>query len=75
MLSLFTDRARPPVQTYYGAAYRSLTPHLARRLKSLSQENNATLYMTLLATLRSCFIDTRAGRIYNVGPPTFYLSF
>ncbi|WP_346294196.1 amino acid adenylation domain-containing protein, partial [Sphaerothrix gracilis] len=50
LLALPTDRPRPPVQTFRGAAKRfSLEPELAAQLKRLSQQSGATLFMTLLA--------------------------
>src|ERR1700721_2067909 len=49
-LELPTDRVRPPVQTFGAAVYRkTLSVELTRALKQLSQRNQATLYMTLLA--------------------------
>jgi hypothetical protein len=49
-LELPADRARPPVQTF-GAedCYVRLSGEQAEGLKRLSQANQATLYMTLLA--------------------------
>ena len=71
MLSLSTDRARPPVQTYHGAAHSfSLTPHMTRRLKSLSRENNATLYMTLLAAFEVLLYRYTGQQDILVGSPT-----
>jgi amino acid adenylation domain-containing protein len=49
-LELPADRARPAVQTFAGDACRvSLSEQLTKGLKRVSQENRATLYMTLLA--------------------------
>ncbi len=48
-LNLSTDRPRPPVQTYNGASSRFLLPlDLSGRLKTLSQKEGITLYMTML---------------------------
>lgn len=50
VLNLPTDHPRPPVQTYNGATvYFDLNKELTRKLKKLSRQKNATLYMTLLA--------------------------
>jgi amino acid adenylation domain-containing protein len=50
MLDLLTDRPRPAVQTYRGSAVeRELGAAVTERLKQVSMENGATLFMTLLA--------------------------
>ncbi|QDL09660.1 non-ribosomal peptide synthetase [Brasilonema octagenarum UFV-E1] len=50
VLELPTDKPRPPVQTFRGGVERfQLDHHLTQRLKQLSQESDATLFMTLLA--------------------------
>nr|WP_317616852.1 condensation domain-containing protein [Nostoc sp. PA-18-2419] len=50
VLELPTDKPRPPVQTFRGGVERfQLDRDLTQRLKQLSQESNATLFMTLLA--------------------------
>ncbi|MFN6441574.1 MAG: amino acid adenylation domain-containing protein [Nostoc sp. DedSLP01] len=50
VLELPTDRPRPPVQTFRGGVERfQLDRVLTQRLKQLSQESDATLFMTLLA--------------------------
>lgn len=49
-IELPTDKARPAVQTYRGSSRTRLIPvELVERLKTLSREQSATLYMTLLA--------------------------
>ncbi|MBU7585508.1 MAG: non-ribosomal peptide synthase/polyketide synthase [Nostoc sp. TH1S01] len=49
-LELPTDKPRPPVQTFRGGVERfQLDSNLTQRLKQLSQESDATLFMTLLA--------------------------
>jgi non-ribosomal peptide synthetase component F len=51
-LELPADRARPLVPTYVGGAYQVvLTEEQAAGVKRVSQENQVTLYMTLLAGL------------------------
>ena len=50
VLNLPTDRPRPPIQTYRGAAHDfSLNDELSGLLKKLARSNGATLYMVLLA--------------------------
>jgi amino acid adenylation domain-containing protein len=52
-LNLAADRPRPSVQTYQGAHYSlTLTSDLVRALKSLSQQEGCTLFMTLLAAFQ-----------------------
>ncbi|HEY0406879.1 MAG TPA: amino acid adenylation domain-containing protein, partial [Pyrinomonadaceae bacterium] len=53
LLELPTDRPRPPVQSYRGASqWLSFSPELTERLKQLSQRENVTLFMTLLAAFQ-----------------------
>ncbi|BCL39534.1 amino acid adenylation domain-containing protein [Nostoc sp. MS1] len=50
VLELPTDKPRPPVQSFRGGIERfQLDRHLTQRLLKLSQESDATLFMTLLA--------------------------
>lgn len=50
VLELPTDKPRPPIQTFQGAAKSLvLDRELTQRLQHLSQESDATLFMTLLA--------------------------
>ncbi|MEH2331115.1 amino acid adenylation domain-containing protein [Nostoc sp.] len=50
VLELPTDKPRPPVQSFRGKIERFQLDHdLTQRLKQLSQESDATLFMTLLA--------------------------
>ncbi|MEH2068925.1 MAG: amino acid adenylation domain-containing protein [Nostoc sp.] len=50
VLELPTDKPRPPVQSFRGRVERfQLDCDLTQRLKQLSQESDATLFMTLLA--------------------------
>jgi pristinamycin I synthase-3/4 len=49
-LELPTDRPRPEKQTFKAEAFEtSLSPELSTAVRALSSENQATLYMTLLA--------------------------
>jgi amino acid adenylation domain-containing protein len=53
LLELPTDYPRPAVMTYQGAHLQTrLAAELTRRLKSFSQLNGVTLYMTLLAAFQ-----------------------
>ncbi|HYP25135.1 MAG TPA: MupA/Atu3671 family FMN-dependent luciferase-like monooxygenase [Blastocatellia bacterium] len=53
-LNLPTDRPRPPVQTYEGGSYLfRFSAAKTRGLKSLAQENDATLFMILLAAFNA----------------------
>jgi acyl carrier protein len=53
-LELPTDRPRPAIQTYRGAKqFASLSPQLTQSLKELSRQEEATLYMTMLACLNT----------------------
>ncbi|MDH3978509.1 MAG: amino acid adenylation domain-containing protein, partial [Gammaproteobacteria bacterium] len=50
LLELPTDHPRPPEQSYRGARLRRLLPvELREQLKALAKDNNATLFMVLLA--------------------------
>jgi amino acid adenylation domain-containing protein/non-ribosomal peptide synthase protein (TIGR01720 family) len=54
VLQLPTDRPRPPVQTFKGARQSLLlTKNLTPALKKLSQQENATLFVTLLAAFQT----------------------
>ncbi|HEY6804818.1 MAG TPA: amino acid adenylation domain-containing protein [Pyrinomonadaceae bacterium] len=70
-LALPTDRRRPPVQTYRGAAHSfRLNPDLTRCLKALSKDQNATLYMTLLAAFQVLLYRYTGQQEILVGSPT-----
>ncbi|MBD2695228.1 amino acid adenylation domain-containing protein, partial [Anabaena catenula] len=50
LLQLPTDRNRPSVQTFEGATQTfTLNPQLTQKLRRLTQQSGATLFMTLLA--------------------------
>jgi amino acid adenylation domain-containing protein/non-ribosomal peptide synthase protein (TIGR01720 family) len=50
LLALPSDRPRPPVQTLRGRSFGfTLSQKLTKKLMALSQQSNATLFMTLLA--------------------------
>jgi amino acid adenylation domain-containing protein len=61
-LQLPRDRPRPPMQTFGAERCQvRLSEELTRRLKKLSQENQATLYMTLLAAF-SVLLSRHTGQ-------------
>ncbi len=52
-LQLSTDRPRPPTQTFHGATHSfSLQEGLSKNLRSLSRQEGATLFMTLVAAFQ-----------------------
>jgi amino acid adenylation domain-containing protein len=54
LLDLPTDRPRPPIQTYRGAAESFTLPvELSQQLKSLSQQQGTTMFMLLLAAFQT----------------------
>ena len=54
ILNLPTDKPRPPVQNHHGASQTfRLSRELTRKLKQISQAQEATLYMTLLAAFQA----------------------
>jgi amino acid adenylation domain-containing protein len=54
VLDLPTDRARPPIQLFRGAEESlTLSTHLSEQLKMLSEQQEATLFMTLLAAFQT----------------------
>ncbi|MDP9121854.1 MAG: amino acid adenylation domain-containing protein, partial [Acidobacteriota bacterium] len=70
ILELPTDRPRPAVQSFRGAARRlSLPPTLSEALAALSRREGATLFMTLLAAW-SVLLSRFTGRSdFTVGTP------
>ena len=54
ILNLPADKPRPPVQTHHGASQTfRLSQELTRKLKQISQAQEATLYTTLLAAFQA----------------------
>ncbi len=54
VLALSTDRQRPPIQTFRGAHHfveipEDLAQRLPAELKAIARDNNATMFMTMLA--------------------------
>ncbi|HVG17980.1 MAG TPA: amino acid adenylation domain-containing protein, partial [Blastocatellia bacterium] len=69
--NLPTDRPRPVVQTYSGAAKTfGLDAEQTRRLKELSGESGATLFMTLLAAFQVLIRRYAGQEDVLVGSPT-----
>ncbi|NEO38505.1 MAG: amino acid adenylation domain-containing protein [Moorea sp. SIOASIH] len=72
VLNLLTDRPRPPIQTYNGAAYPfKLSQKLTKQLKELAQEEEATLYMVLLAAFQILLSRYTGQEDILVGSPTY----
>jgi amino acid adenylation domain-containing protein len=70
LLELPTDRPRPPRQTYRGASYRfTLPPQMLHALKHLSQQEGATLFMTLLAAFKVLLYRYSGQEDIVVGSP------
>ncbi|HEY0094568.1 MAG TPA: AMP-binding protein, partial [Archangium sp.] len=69
-LELPTDRPRPAVKSYRGAREFMLLPaELTRALKALSQREDATLFMTLLAAFKSVLHRYTGQKDIAVGSP------
>jgi amino acid adenylation domain-containing protein len=69
-LELPTDRPRPAVQTYRGAAESfGVSSTLADQLKALSRSEGATLYMTLLAAFQTLLYRYTGQSDIAVGTP------
>ncbi|HEX6371569.1 MAG TPA: amino acid adenylation domain-containing protein [Longimicrobium sp.] len=70
LLELPTDRPRPAVQTYRGAAEPVvLSAALARRLEALARGEGATLYMVLLAAFQVLLGKYAGSEDVVVGSP------
>ncbi|NTX17410.1 amino acid adenylation domain-containing protein, partial [Myxococcus sp. CA056] len=69
-LELPTDRPRPPEQTYRGSRqFVTLPVALTRALKEISQQEGATLFMTLLATFQTLMHRHSRQSDITVGSP------
>lgn len=69
-LELPTDRPRPPVQTFRGAkASRVLPTPLVEALRQLSQQEGATLFMTLLAAFKTLLYRYTGESDICIGTP------
>jgi len=70
ILELPTDRPHPPVQTYRGAYYKfEISRDLTNRLKSLSRQEDVTLYITLLAAFQTLLYRYTGQTDICVGSP------
>jgi amino acid adenylation domain-containing protein/non-ribosomal peptide synthase protein (TIGR01720 family) len=71
VLNLHTDQPRPAVQTFRGASEPlRLDAQLTARLKALALENDATLFMTLLAGFKVLLYRYTGQEDLLVGSPT-----
>jgi len=71
VLNFHTDRPRPSVQTFRGASEPlRLDAQLTARLKALSQANDATLFITLLAVFKVLLYRYTGQEDLLVGSPT-----
>ncbi len=65
-----TDRPRQPTQTYHGERrFRMFPETLAVQLKALSQQEESTLFMVLLAGINILLRQYRGGNQIVVGSP------
>ena len=70
-LQLWTDRPRPPVQTFNGGKAAALYPkELITRLRGLGRDHRATLFMTLLAAFNVLLHRYTDQEDIVVGTPT-----
>jgi amino acid adenylation domain-containing protein/non-ribosomal peptide synthase protein (TIGR01720 family) len=70
ILELPTDRPRPSVQRFRGATTTfKLSPSLSGMLKSLSQRQGCTLFMTLLAAFQTLLYRYTSQDDISVGSP------
>ncbi len=70
LLELPTDRPRPPVQTFYGGTIPiEIEADLTKKLKTLSQQSGATLFMTLLAAFAILLLRCSGQEDIVVGSP------
>ena len=70
VLEIPTDRPRPPVQTYRGASQSvTISKALTRSLKKLCQQEDATLYMALLAAFQTFLCRYSGQEDILVGSP------
>ncbi|MEI5909721.1 condensation domain-containing protein, partial [Bacillus spongiae] len=65
-----SNSVRPAAQTYQGAAYETtIAPSLVEKLKELSRQTGATLFMTLLASYQGFLSRYTAQEDILVGSP------
>jgi amino acid adenylation domain-containing protein len=70
VIDLPADSMRPPIQSFRGEMKSlQLAPSLAESLKTLSQQNDATLFMTLLAAFKVLLYKYTGQEDILVGSP------
>jgi len=70
VMALPTDRTRPAVQSYHGAAHHfAIDPQLSQSLRELSRDENTTLYTVLLAAFQVMLGRYTDGRDLVIGSP------
>ncbi|WP_373526933.1 amino acid adenylation domain-containing protein [Nostoc sp.] len=70
LLNLPTDHPRPAVQSFRGANYTfEISPEQSAALKTLSQEQGCTLFMTLLAAFKTLLYRYTGSEDIVVGSP------
>ncbi|MBD2293363.1 amino acid adenylation domain-containing protein [Anabaena sphaerica FACHB-251] len=70
ILQLPKDRTRPPIQTFKGAQQKFVIPkNLTEEIKQLSKGEDATLFMTLLATFQTLLYRYTGQEDILVGSP------
>ncbi|MBW4508479.1 MAG: amino acid adenylation domain-containing protein [Scytonematopsis contorta HA4267-MV1] len=70
VLSLHTDKPRPSVQTFQGGTkYFQFDLDLMQKLKSLSQQSGATVFMTLLAAFATLLYRYSGQEDVVIGSP------
>ncbi|MCB0167720.1 MAG: amino acid adenylation domain-containing protein, partial [Anaerolineae bacterium] len=70
LLALPTDHPRPPQATYQGAHLSfTLPPELSQKLETLSHQQGATLFMTLLAAFKTLLFRYSGQTDLVVGSP------
>jgi len=71
VLNFPTDRPRPSIQTFNGVSKSiELKPELTQKLKTISEQNGATIYMTLLAAFNVMLHRYTGQDDLVVGTPT-----
>jgi amino acid adenylation domain-containing protein len=69
-IELPTDYPRPPVQSFRGDIINfSLTPELTAKLKQIGKQEDATLFMTLLAAFRILLYRSTGQEAIAIGTP------
>ncbi len=70
-IELPADRPRPAIQTYNGASFHfDLPPALSQQVKTVSQQQGVTPYMTLLAVFQALINRYTGQEDIPIGAPT-----